>query len=163
METTILINLKIEIKTTGEQSTRDADARKLPNLSLFIHHCNSLANSLSISTHRKFKADENSIRLLNVGVGPYIEKPFGITYRLVRRFEKMQFIERVFSASTITNVLTSQLLFPSLHKLRISETFAEPEYGTNMVEQNPKKLAKMSQLGRQSFAKYEKEIEKLLS
>lgn len=48
MKNTILINLQIEIETTGEQATRDTDARKLPNLSLFIHHCNSLASSLSI-------------------------------------------------------------------------------------------------------------------
>jgi len=48
MEKEILINLQIQIETTGEQSTRVDDPRKLPGILLFINNCNSLVNSLSL-------------------------------------------------------------------------------------------------------------------
>ena len=65
------------------------------------------------------------------------------------------------TANTNSNTLVSRLLFPSLDMLRISESFPEPKHGTNMFEYDPKKLQKMIQLGRGSYAKYEKEILKL--
>lgn len=114
-----------------------------------------------IDAHKAFKLDETQVRLLNVGVGSYIEKSLGIKHNLLKIFDRNQFIERVLSANTNTNVQTAHLLFPKLQKLRISETFAEPEFGTNMVESDLDKLTKISGLGRKSFAKYEREIETL--
>ena len=46
--------------------------------------------------------------------------------------------------------------------LRISDSFPEPKHATNMLESDFKKLKKMIQLGRSSYAKYEKNIEELL-
>lgn len=115
-----------------------------------------------IDVHKAFKVDENDVRLLNVGVGSYIEKSMGFKHNLIKRFDRNQFIERVLSANTNTNVQTAHLLYTNLKKLRISDTFAEPEYGTNMIETNPEKLNKLNGLGRKSFAKYERDIEALL-
>lgn len=112
-----------------------------------------------IDAHKAFKLEETDVRLLNVGVGSYVEKSLGFKHNLLKLFDRNQFIERVLSANTNTNVQTSHLLFPKLQKLRISDTFAEPEYGTNMIESDPEKLRKISGLGRKSFAKYEREIE----
>jgi len=59
MEKEILINLQIQIETTGEQSTRDDDPRKLPGILLFINHCNSLANSLSLPIGQFVESSED--------------------------------------------------------------------------------------------------------
>lgn len=126
-----------------------------------------IANNASlfamIDAHKAYKIKEEDVRLLNIGVGSYIDKPIGGMNHVVKFFDKQQLIERVFSANTNTNVQTFRLLFPHLNYVRISETFAEPQYGTNMLEKDTKKLKKMFELGRTSFAKFEKDIDKILA
>ncbi len=114
-----------------------------------------------IDAHKAFGIDEKDISLLNVGVGKFVEKSTGWKYKLFKKIKLVKFIERVLMANTSTNEVLSKLLFPNLNMLRISEVFNEPEYGTNMVEKDGDKLKKLSQLGRSSFAKNEKAIEKL--
>ncbi|MEB8432617.1 patatin-like phospholipase family protein [Cocleimonas sp. KMM 6892] len=114
-----------------------------------------------IDAHKSLKIEEREIRILNIGVGQYIEKPMGWKSKFLKKLNLVQFIERVITASTNTNVLLSKLLFSELKSLRISDTYSEPEYGTNMIETNNKKLKKLIQLGRTSFAKYEKDIDSL--
>jgi hypothetical protein len=116
-----------------------------------------------IDAHKAFKKEISDIRLLSVGVGQFIEKPLGWKYKLLRKVRMIKFVERVLSANTNTTVLIAKLLFPDLKMVRVSDTFNEPEYGTNMIERDNEKLKKLNQLGRNSFAKYEKEIENLLN
>ncbi|WP_282111698.1 patatin-like phospholipase family protein [Maribacter stanieri] len=115
-----------------------------------------------IDAHKAFNKDEAKIRLLNVGVGDFVEKSMGWKTKILKWLLPIKFVERIMNASTNTNVIVSKLLFPDLKSLRISDSFPEPEYGTNMVETNNDKLLKLIQLGRNSFAKYEKDIENLL-
>ena len=115
-----------------------------------------------IDVHMTLKEDIENIRLLNIGVGSYIEKSLGWKHKLFDLFDRRKFIESVFSANTNTNVQNAKLLYPQLKQLRISETFAEPQYGTNMIEKNKQKLESIKGLGRKSFAKFEAEIENLL-
>jgi predicted patatin/cPLA2 family phospholipase len=115
-----------------------------------------------IDAHKAFERNKNDIRILNVGVGQYIEKASNLKTKLFRYFSLVKFVERVLSANTNTNVIMSKLLYPNLKTLRISESFPEPEYGTNITETNIKKLKKLIQLGRSSFAKFEKDIDKFL-
>lgn len=114
-----------------------------------------------IDAHKAFKLEETDVRLLNIGVGSYIERSLGLKHNIFKIFDRNQFIERILSANTNTNVQTAHLLYPKLRKLRISDTFAEPEYGTNMIESDSDKLTKLNGLGRKSFAKYERDIETL--
>ena len=115
-----------------------------------------------VDAYKALAIKESNIHLLNVGVGNYIEKTSGIFPKLLKKIGFFQFIERVLTANTNSNTLVSKLLFPNLDMLRISESFPEPKHGTNMFECDPKKLQKMIQLGRGSYAKHEKEILKLL-
>jgi len=115
-----------------------------------------------VDAYKALEIKESNIHLLNVGVGNYIEKTSGILSKLIKMISFFQFIERVLTANTNSNTLVSKLLFPNLDMLRISESFPEPKHGTNMFEYDSKKLQKMIQLGRGSYAKYEKEILKLL-
>lgn len=111
-----------------------------------------------IDAYKAFGNSEDNIRVLSVGVGSYIEKPFNWKYRLLRRNQIVQFVERVLSSNTNTNSIVAKLLFTKVHLVRVSDTFNEPEYGTNMIEMDSDKLKKLSQLGRNSYASHEKEI-----
>jgi predicted patatin/cPLA2 family phospholipase len=100
--------------------------------------------------------------LLNVGVGQYVEKSSGIKHKFLKLFGIYNFVEKVLTANTNSNTIISKLLFPNLNMLRISDSFPEPKHGTNMLESDLKKLRKMIQLGRSSYAKHEKQLENLL-
>jgi patatin-like phospholipase/acyl hydrolase len=114
-----------------------------------------------IDAYNAFKVPEQDIRLLSVGVGKYVEKSISWKFKILHKFNITKFIERVLSANTNTNVKLAELLFPNLKSVRISEVFNEPEYGTNMIESDVEKLKKLHQLGRNSFAKFEKNIDDL--
>lgn len=143
--------MKINTKNHGEIEVVDGG---------FIAN-NSTLYSM-VDAYKALGIVESNIHLLNIGVGNYIEKTSGIFSKILKKIGFIQFIERILTANTNSNTLVSKLLFPNLDMLRISESFPEPKYGTNMFEYDPKKLQKMIQLGRGSYAKYEKEILKLL-
>jgi predicted patatin/cPLA2 family phospholipase len=116
-----------------------------------------------IDAYKSLGVNEQDIHILNVGVGHYIENTSGIISKILKRIGILNFFERVLNASTNSNTEISKLLFPNLDILRISDSFPEPKHGTNMFEYDLKKLNKMIQLGRGSYAKYEKEILRLLN
>jgi len=126
-----------------------------------------IANSATlfavIDAHKAYQIADSDIRLLNVGVGHYIEKPISLKYKIAGKFKQVQLVEKVLTANTNTNEILAKLLYPRLSMIRISETFNQPEYGTNMVEVDQTKLKKMLQLGRDSFAKFEVQIENLFN
>lgn len=116
-----------------------------------------------VDAHKAFGYDEKDINVLSVGVGNYIEKPMGFLHKLLSRFNVTEFVQKVLVSSTNTNVILTKLLYPNLNIVRVNDSFPEPEYGTNMIEADEVKLSKLVQLGRQSYAKYEKDILKLLA
>ncbi len=145
---------KMKIKTENHGEIEVVDGGFIAN--------NSTLYSM-IDAYKSIGLHEQNIHLLNVGVGHYIENSSGIISRLLKKIGIFNFFERVLNASTNSNTVVSKLLFPNLDMLRISDSFPEPKHGTNMFEYDLKKLNKMIQLGRGSYAKYEKEILKLLS
>ena len=112
-----------------------------------------------IDATKAFNKKETDINLLSIGVGKFVEKPINWKLRILRKINFIKFIDRILNSNTTTNVLLSSLLFPNLKILRISETFNQPEYGTNMIEMDIQKLNKLTQLGIDSFAKFEKDID----
>lgn len=115
-----------------------------------------------IDAHKAFNKDISEIRLLSIGVGKFIEKSMGIKYWLFRQVRMVKFVERILNANTNTNILVAKLLFPNLKMVRVCDEYTEPEYETNMIETDENKLKKLNQLGRGSYAKYEKDIVDLL-
>lgn len=145
---------KMKIKTENHGEIEVVDGGFIAN--------NSTLYSM-IDAYKALNFNESDIRLLNVGVGQYVEKSSGVKHKILKMFGIYNFVEKVLTASTNSNTIISKLLFPHLNMLRISDSFPEPKHGTNMLESDIKKLNKMIQLGRTSYAKNEKEIDKLLN
>lgn len=116
-----------------------------------------------IDATRGLKYDVKDIRILSIGVGSYIEKPISKKLALLNKFEMAQIASKVLTASSNTTEVVTRLLFPELLIVRVNDAFPEPEYGTNMIEKDQKKLNKMFQLGIGSYAKHEKQIITLIS
>lgn len=116
-----------------------------------------------IDATKALKYDIKNIRILSIGVGSYIEKPISKKLALLNKFEMAQIASKVLTASSNTTEVVTRLLFPELLIERVNDTFPEPEYGTNMIEKDQKKLNKMFQLGISSYAKHEKQIIALIS
>jgi predicted patatin/cPLA2 family phospholipase len=144
---------KMNIKTENHGEIEVVDGGFIAN--------NSTLFSM-IDAYKALNFKESEISLLNIGVGQYIEKSSGIKHKILKMFGIYNFVEKVLTANTNSNTIIAKLLFPNLNMLRISDSFPEPKHGTNMLESDIKKLNKMIQLGRTSYAKHEKEIEKLL-
>jgi predicted patatin/cPLA2 family phospholipase len=116
-----------------------------------------------IDADKAFKVDNHSIRVISVGTGKFVEKPVKGFLKYLKYFNIVKFIDTVLLSSTNTNVVLTKLIYPHIKLVRLNDTYSEPEYGTNMVEQDLIKLEKLFQLGRTCFAKYESELDSLFT
>ncbi|WP_271394146.1 patatin-like phospholipase family protein [Aequorivita sinensis] len=116
-----------------------------------------------VDADKAFKIKNENIRVVSVGTGKFIEKPVKGFFSILKYLKIVKFIERVLLSSTNTNVILTKLIYPHVQLVRLNDTYNEPEYGTNMVEQNLDKLEKLFQLGRDCYAKNEKEINNILA
>ncbi|NNC68597.1 MAG: patatin-like phospholipase family protein [Gammaproteobacteria bacterium] len=111
-----------------------------------------------VDADKAFEVLHDTLQVLSIGTGKFVEKPMKGIIKYLKWFKAVRFVERVLSASTNTNVILAKLLYPNIPIVRINNTYNEPQYGTNMVEEDLEKLEKMFQLGRDSYAQQEKEI-----
>ena len=116
-----------------------------------------------IDADKAFKIDNEDIRVVSVGTGKFIEKPIGGLLSILKYFKIYKFVERVFLSSTNTNVILTKLIYPHIQIVRLNDAYNEPEYGTNMIEQDLDKLEKLYQLGRDCYAQKESEINALFA
>ncbi len=116
-----------------------------------------------VDVDKAFKIDHDRIKVISIGTGKFIEKPVQGLLNILRYFKIVKFIDRVLLSSSNTNVILTKLIYPDVKLVRLNDTYNEPEYGTNMVEQNTEKLEKLFQLGRDCYAKKENEINRMLA
>lgn len=116
-----------------------------------------------MDANKALKIAEENISVLNVGVGNYVEKPINFSSKILSKLNLVQLVGRVLNANTNTTEILTKFLYPNLNIVIVNETFAQPEYGTNMVETNTDKLKLLYRLGRESFAKNEKQITQLFA
>ncbi len=144
---------KIKLKTEKLGAINVVDGGFIANNAV-LYSIADASNVLGIKT--------SNMHLLNIGVGHYTEQTSGIFPRIIKRIGLFTFIERVLRANTNSNLMVSQLLFPNLNMVRISESFLDPIHGTFMFEADVQKLEGMLQLGRRSYLKNEQEILNLI-
>ena len=102
------------------------------------------------------------IRLLSIGVGEYREPRRNFLCEFILDRWPLWLTRKTLSCNTHTLEIIRELLFKDIRCERISDTFAERHYETDLLEANPEKLEKMFQLGRESYAKKELAITELL-
>lgn len=116
-----------------------------------------------MDANKALKIPEQDLRVLNIGVGNYVEKHINLPFKILSKLSLARLVGKVLNANTITTEILTKLIYPKLNIVVVNETFAQPEYGTNMVETDEIKLRLLYRLGRESFAKNEISIATLLN
>ena len=99
------------------------------------------------------------LRVISVGVGTYPEPKPGLMMRLAKRYlVSVQLLQKTLEINTQSMDQLRQVLFKDVPTIRISDTFAQPEMATDLLEHNIDKLNMLRQRGRESFASRESEV-----
>ena len=99
--------------------------------------------------------EPNDLRLLSIGTGQFPER-FRLTTRALTLFAPT--LTSLLQTSSNTVEILQTLLFPHIQTLRINEAKTSHRYRTDFIENNPRLLTEIFDLGRESFALHEKEI-----
>jgi hypothetical protein len=108
--------------------------------------------------HQAFEKSYADIAVLSVGVGSYNEPQRSLWHKLIFSLWPFRHIAKMFNISSTTIEQLRVVLFPQVACVRISETYAQPEYATDLLEADTDKLRKLFTLGRESYAKFENDI-----
>lgn len=101
-------------------------------------------------------------RLLSLGCGQYPEPKRGFIARQIRSFLPVQLLQKTLEVNTASMDQLRRLLYANVPTVRISDTFDKPELATDMFEHDLRKLNLLRQLGVDSFARREAEVNALL-
>ncbi|MFT7773380.1 patatin-like phospholipase family protein [Roseateles sp.] len=109
------------------------------------------------------KRDRQDIRIVSVGVGVYPEPKPPFWMRLAKRYVvSVELLQKTLEINTQSMDQLRQLLFHDVPTIRISDTFAQPEMATDLLEHDLVKLDVLFQRGRESFASREKQLREYL-
>lgn len=112
---------------------------------------------------KAMKKGRDDLRVISVGVGVYPKpKPEGWRNKLAEYLESVQLLQKTLEINTQSMEQLRAILFNDIKTIRISDTFAEPEMATDLMEHDLKKLNMLRQRGRASFASREQELRDFL-
>ena len=111
------------------------------------------------------KYSHKDLRVVSIGVGKYPEPKRGFfnKNRLAKYLLSVQLLQKTLEINTESMDQLREILFKDVATIRISDTFEKPDMATDLFEHDLKKLNILSQRGKESFAKREIELEKLLN
>ena len=112
--------------------------------------------------HQAFNRKLSEIAVLSVGVGSYNEPKKSVFHQLIFALWPFRHIAKMFNISSKTIEQLRIVLFPEIPCVRVSESYPQPEYATDLLESDVVKLKKLHSLGRESFAKFENDIKSTL-
>lgn len=105
------------------------------------------------------KRDRHDIRIVSVGVGVYPEPKPPFWMRLAKRYVvSVELLQKTLEINTQSMDQLRQVLFHDVPTVRISDTFAQPEMATDLLEHDLAKLDVLFQRGRESFESREKQL-----
>lgn len=108
---------------------------------------------------KAMKKAREELRVVSVGVGVYPEPKARLLMRLKRKYVlSVQLLQKTLEINTQSMEQLRAILFNDIKTIRISDTFAEPEMATDLMEYDLKKLNMLRQRGRASFAVREQEL-----
>jgi predicted acylesterase/phospholipase RssA len=108
--------------------------------------------------HQAFGKDLAEIVVLSVGVGRYNEPKKNAFHQMLFGLWPFRHMAKMFNTSSTTIEQLRTVLFPGIACVRINEAFPQPEYATDLLEADVDKLKTLHSLGRQSFARFEREF-----
>lgn len=112
--------------------------------------------------HHAFNKSMSEIAVLSVGVGSYNEPKKSLFHQLLFQLWPFRHIAKMFNISSKTIEQLRVILFPEVACVRISELYPQPEYATDLLESDIRKLRMLHALGREFFAKFERDIRQTL-
>ena len=111
----------------------------------------------------------DNLRVISIGVGSYPTPPIwkraGRVIRnwaLMRHVPNSDFLQKILGTNTRSMEILAGLLFKAVPTILINESFSEPEMATDLLEHDSKKLNRLVQKGRLSFASSEVELKGFL-
>lgn len=114
----------------------------------------------AVSAMKKEKSD---LRVVSIGVGTYPEpKPRFKMWFAKKYLLSVQLLQKTLEINTHSMDQLREVLFKDVSTIRISDTFAEPEMATDLMECNLDKLNILHQRGSESFALRERELKEFL-
>jgi predicted acylesterase/phospholipase RssA len=144
---------KVPVKTQNQHTVIAMDGGFIANNPILIALADAL-NALGGSLE-----DTN---FLSLGTGNFVEKHAPVSM-FIRSLWTVRQMEKILKANANTIDILASLLFKGIKLVRVNDSFNQPQYGTNMIEKNPKKLRLLHGLGRESFGKHELKIRELLN
>lgn len=143
---------KVSVKTANQDTVVAIDGGFIANNPILMAIADAL-NALNSPL-----AETNFV---SIGTGNFVEKHAPISM-FIRSLWTVRQIEMILKSNANTIDILAPLLFKGIRLVRINDSFNQPQYRTNMIEKDPKKLALLHGLGRASFGKHEDDIRNLL-
>ena len=144
---------KVAVKTQNQLTISAMDGGFIANNPILIaiaDALNALGSSLDNTT------------FLSIGTGNFVEKHAPASM-FIRSLWTVRQMEKILKANANTIDILASLLFKGIKLVRVNDSFNQPQYGTNMIEKNLKKLQLLHGLGRDSFGKHEQQIRDMLN
>lgn len=110
---------------------------------------------------KAYKLPKEELKVLSLGVGIYNEPQRKMFYKILFKLWPFYLTPKILDASTNTIEQLRAILFSDVQTVRISDAFPQKEYETDLLESDREKLLKLNSLGRESFAKQEKQLKGL--
>lgn len=103
------------------------------------------------------------LRVLSIGVGHYQEPSKKWHARVLWKMPVVKMVTRSWEISTNTVEVLRTILFKDVRCVRVDEGHFDPEYATDLLESNERKLRKLIELGRESYRHEETNIASIFS
>lgn len=103
----------------------------------------------------------SDIKVVSVGVGIYPEPKRWKSW-FFNKLLSVQLLQKTLNVNTLSMEQLRAVLFKDISTIRISDTFAQPEMATDLLEHDLKKLDILYQRGRESFASREADLKTML-
>ena len=104
----------------------------------------------------------SDVVVLSIGVGEYPEPARRRFRSMLKALPSVKLLNKTLQINTLSMAQLTEILFPEVRRIRISDVYSEPELATDLFENDLEKLSRLRQKGAESFAARETDILRLL-